>query len=76
MSRRLYAARISLEELDALREHITSTKHCVIGLLAAHGPHAESLTPEATTELQRVQGHLSRLEYEIQELHDRTANGA
>jgi hypothetical protein len=74
VSRRIYAAAIKLEELEAVRARVAQANSYVAGLLAANGQFAVRVDTEMRTELQRVQGHLARVQLELKTLAERPAS--
>jgi hypothetical protein len=71
VTRRVYTARIKVEEIDALRDRVHKTNEYVSGLLAQNGPYWRRLEPDIRTELQRIQGHLARVQDELHTLSER-----
>jgi hypothetical protein len=66
-------AQITLSELDAIHERVGRAKTSVSGLLASKGPFAGRVDAEMKHELERIQGHLARVQDELKALRDRSA---
>jgi hypothetical protein len=72
MNRRVHATKIAVSELDAIRERVGSANTIVAGLVAAKGAFAGRVDAEMQRELQRVQGHLARVQDELKALAERS----
>jgi hypothetical protein len=72
VTRRVYTARIRVAELDAVRDHVRQTNEFVSVLLAQNGPYWPRIESDIRTQLQRIQGHLARVQDELRTLSERT----
>jgi hypothetical protein len=59
-------------ELNAIHERVGRAKSSVSGLLASKGPFAGRIDAEMKQELERIQGHLARVQDELKALREKS----